>query len=490
MRARSTSGGNLLAVSPRATGACSDFAVIESADTIERAYRVRLRLKPAQERQLLRLFGARRFVWNWALRRKDEVWRADGTKLNAVSLSREFTLLKAAPETAWLADLPRQPFNQTLRDFEKAWKNFFAGRARRPRRKKFGTVNSARFTLDQRRAQVDREAGIVQMDGIGKVRFRVTEAMAGRLRSITVRRDAAGRWFGSFTADGVPAPAAGEASAAIGVDLGLKDTAVIHDGVVSRKVVAPKHLAAQLRRLRRHQRSYVRQRDAALRRQGLDPAKRIPKGTRVAVSNRMRRRKAKIGALHAKVGDLRRNHQHHLTAAVAGAAVIAIEDLNVKGMARGMGRTAFRRSVGDAGLGEIRRQLEYKAKWRGRVLIAVDRFYPSSKTCSTCGEIHAGLKLAERQWRCESCGTEHDRDINAAQNIRREGLRLLAEGTGPEGPTPRSGERDARGEGACAAGKPSPAGQPTSLNRELAYRAAKPRTTRRHRDGPALRVEG
>ena len=485
----------------------------DSTSTFERAYRVRLRLKPAQERQLLRLFGARRFVWNWALRRKAEAWRADGTKLNAVALSREFTQLKLAPETAWLAEMPREPFNQTLRDFEKAWSNFFAGRARRPRRKKFGAVLSARFTLDQRRAQVDREAGTVQLDGIGKVRFRVSEAMPGRLRSVTVSRDAAGRWFGSFTADGVPALAsridADAIVAAIGIDLGLKDAAVIIDGMTSRKVVAPKHLAAQKKRMRRYQRSYARQRDAAMVRQGLDPAKRIPKGTRIAVSNRMRRRKAQIGALHVRIGDLRRDHQHQLTsAAVAGAAVIAIEDLNVKAMGRSpekgfgcshhMGRTAFRRSVGDAGLGEIRRQLAYKATWRGHVLIAVDRFYPSSKTCSTCGGKHAGLKLADRHWRCESCGTEHDRDINAAINIRREGLRLLAEGTGPEGRplgtsvgrTRRSRGTDARGEGACAAGKTSPVGQPTSLNRELAYRAAQPRPTRQRRDGPGLRVEG
>ena len=473
----------------------SDSVVTDDPATIERAYRVRLGLKPAQERQLLRLLGARRFVWNWALRRKDEAWRADGPKLNAVALSRELTQLKATPETVWLGELPREPFNQTLRDFDKAWTNFFAGRGKRPRRKKFGTVMSARFTLDQRRALVDREAGTVQIDGIGKVRFRVTEAMDGRLRSVTVRRDAAGRWFGSFTADGVPALASSIGTdamvEAIGIDLGLKDTAVIHDGVASRKVVAPKHLAAQKKRMRRYQRSYGRQRNAAMVRQGLDPAKRIPKGTRIAVSNRMRRRKAQIGALHAKIGDLRRDHQHQLTsAAVGGAAVIAIEDLNVKAMSRSMGRKAFRRSVGDAGLGEIRRQLAYKGKWRGHVLVAVDRFYPSSKTCSTCGEIHAGLKLADRSWRCESCGTQHDRDINAAKNIRREGLRLLAEGTGPDGRTRRSRGTVARGEGASASGGTSPVGQPTSLNRELAYRAAKPRTTRLRRDGPALRVEG
>jgi len=456
---------------------------------------VRLRLKPAQERQLLRLFGARRFVWNWAIRRKEDAWRADGTKLNAVSLSREFTQLKASPKTAWLAELPREPFNQTLRDFDKAWSNFFAGRAKRPHRKRFGTVNSARFTLDQRRDLVDREGGRVQLDGIGKVRFRVSEAMPGRLRSVTVSRDPAGRWFGSFTADGVPALAsrigADAIVDAIGIDLGLKDAAVISNGETHRKVAAPKHLAAQKKRLRRYQRSYCRQRDAAMVRQGLDPAKRIPKGTRITVSNRMRRRKAQIGALHAKIGDLRRNHQHQLTSsAVAGAAVIAIEDLNVKGMARGMGRRAFRRSVGDAGLGEIRRQLAYKATWRGRVLVAVGRFYPSSKTCSACGHVHAGLMLSDRHWTCIGCGAAHDRDINAAINIRREGLRLLAEGTGPEGRTRRSRGTEARGEDTCAAGGTLPVGQPTSLNRELAYRAAQPRTTRQRRDGPALRVEG
>jgi putative transposase len=283
------------------------------------------------------------------------------------------------------------------------------------------------------------------------------------------------------------------------MDLGLKDTAAIHDGETHRKVAAPKHLAAQQKRLRRYQRSYCRQRDAAMVRQGLDPAKRIPKGTRIVASNRMRLRKAQIGALHARIGDLRRNHQHQLTsAAVAGAAVIAIEDLAVKAMARGMGRKSFRRSVSDAGLGEIRRQLAYKATWRGRVLVAVDRFYPSSKTCSACGHVHSGLTLADRHWTCTGCGAEHDRDINAAMNIRREGLRLLAEGTGPEGRplgtsvgrTRRSRGTDARGEGACVAGGTVPVGQPTSLNRELAYRAAKPRTTRQHRDGPVRRVEG
>jgi len=449
--------------------------------TIERAYRVRLRLKPKQERTLSRLLGAKRMVWNWALRRKHEAWRADGTNLTAVVLSREFTVLRKAEGTDWLTTLPREPFNQVIRDFDRAWKNFFSGRAKRPRRKKRGSVSAVRFTLDQHRHQVDRDVGVVQLDGVGKVRFRVTEPLIGRLRSVTVRRDSAGRWFAAFTADGVPQPEKVTAtSQVVGVDLGLKDSAALSTGEV---IAAPKHLHAKLKRLRRYQRSFSRQRDAAARRAGLDPSKPLPKGTRLEPSNRMKRRNRQIGRLHAQVADARSDHQHQLTAdIVASADVIAIEDLSVRGMARGMGRRAFRRAVTDAGMGEIRRQLTYKAGWHGRELVVVDRFYPSSKTCSRCSAINQALKLGGRRWSCGACGAEHHRDINAALNIAAEGLRLLT--------TPGNGGIDARGEDTCAAGSTPPAGQPTSSNRELVYRVAKLRPTRKRGMDPRRRVAG
>ncbi len=404
--------------------------------TIERAYLARLSPNRAQRRMLLRLMGAKRHVWNWALGESNAAYRETGKRKSLKELSSSLT---AKRKDSWLGELPREAFNQVLRDLERAFSNAFAKRAAFPRFKRRGTVKAIRFTLDQRRDQVDRFNGRVQIDGVGKVRFRLTEAMHGRLRSVTIGVDSAGRWFASFTADQIPAPAAAPAAVpAIGIDLGLKDAVVLSTG---EKVGAPKPLKAKLAKLRRYQRSYSRQRDHQLRLMGLDPNKPIPRGTKIPVSNRARKNQQRIGRLHAQVADQRREFQQQLTRKIVDSAqVIALEDIHVEAMAKGLSRS-FRRSVADVGMGEIRRQIEYKAAWAGRTVIRVDRFFPSSKTCGACGHVHAALKLKDRAWDCPACGMHHDRDLNAATNIEREGLRLLAEPS-----TPRSGGIHARGE--------------------------------------------
>ncbi len=459
--------------------------------TLERAYRVRLSPTPAQQRTLRRLFGARRFVWNWALQ-LDRTLRAAGERSGVTAWSAAFTALKRGSETAWLAELPREPFNQTLRDLERAKRNFFAGRAQPPRRKRFGTVDSARFTLDQRRQQVTlgERHGEVQIDGLGRVRFRRTEAMDGRLRSVTVRCDSAGRWFATFTADGVAKPAALPAQRpALGIDLGLRQTATCSDG---RVFEAAKPLTVKLARLRRHQRRQSRQLAAQMQAQGLDPTKPCPKGTRLGCSKRRQRTQRQIGRLHTQISDARRDHLHQISAAaVRRAEVLILEDLAIAPMGRSLHR-GFRRGVADAGLGELGRQLAYKAQWHGRVLVKVDRWYPSSKTCSACGHVHAALRLSDRRWACPACGTKHDRDLNAAINIEHEGLRLLAgpqaSNTAPDGGRARSARTDAQGESACAAGSTPPVGQPNSTNCELSYRAAPRRPRAGVRDGPRTKA--
>lgn len=460
---------------PRVRGVFREFfgasypdGVIEVPTTLERAYRVRLRPTRAQERMLRRLMGAKRMVWNWALAQSNAAFRETGKRMALKDLSSAFTALRKAPETAWLSELPRQPFDQVLRDLERGFANAFAKRAAFPAFKRRGTVNAVRFTLDQRREQVDRSAGRVQIDGVGRVRFRVTEPLVGRLRSVTVSLDSAGRWFASFTADGVPVPEAkAPRLAAIGIDMGLKDAVVLSTGA---RTAAPKPLKAKLAKLRRYQRSYARQRDHQMRLLGLDPAKPIPKGTRLPVSSRAKKNAARIGRLHAQVADQRREFQHQLSRQIVdSAAVIALEDLNLAAMGRSMGRRSFRRSVADVGLGELRRQIDYKAAWAGRTVVRVDRFYPSSKTCGACHHIHTGLTLSDRRWACPACGVEHDRDINAARNIEREGLRLLAE---PR--TPRSGGSHARGESTATAATPKHRTRRT-VNSSTAGSAGSPR---------------
>jgi len=468
----------------------------EAPTTISRAYRMRVYPTVAQSAVLSRLVGAARYVWNWALATRTAAWREREERVNWIALSRNFTELRRAPETAWLAELPREPFNQVLRDQERAFTNFFAKRAKYPRFKRRGGHAGVRFTFDQRRTQVQQGAGrfaTADLPGLGAVKLRQTEPLSGRLRSVSLSRDGAGRYFASITADGIAAPAAIEATLdAVGLDAGLRDLLVIAaDAGALRRVPAPKPLAAKLAKLRRYQRRQSRQIAAQMQAQGLDPAKPCPKGVRLGVSGRRRRQQRRIARLHAGISDLRRDVLHQATAQIVREAqVIGLEDLSLKAMSRGMGRRGFRRSVADAALGEMRRQIEYKSAWQNRTVVAVDRFYPSSKTCSACGSINRELHLRDTRWSC-ACGAVHDRDENAAKNIRAEALRLIA-ASSPA--TPRSGGSDARGVSSAVAAvqnNASPQHRPTK-NRELAVavlheqadrpkRATRPRKTRMER---------
>jgi putative transposase len=444
---------------------------------IERAYRMRTYPNRVQAMQLARLGGACRFVWNWALARRTEAYRADGMRLNWIALSREFTELKTQPATAWLAELPREPFQQVLRDQERAFSNFFAKRASYPRFKSRGSKVSMRFTLNQRHEQVARGDGRwakVKLPGLGRLKLRRTEALDGRLRNVTLNRNAAGHWYAMLSADRVQGPLQTEPERnAVGIDVGVGAVAVLSDG---RRFAASRELEAQQRRLRRYQRRYMRQRNAAARTHGLDPSKPLPKGTRLPVSNRARRTQRRIGKLHVRTAAIRQHGLHAIsTTVVREHAVIAVENIDLKALARSGYYRAFRRRFGSASPGELRRQIDYKAAWHGRKVVEVGAFYPSSKFCSTCGHKLAALRLAVRRWTCPACNAIHDRDHNAAKNIRAEGLRILAISTPATGEGPGS---DARG--VCDAGSHSPAG---TKNRELNSRSvrARPRKARLER---------
>src|SRR6202171_2990995 len=372
--ARRTSGGNLGAVSVAATREAYCLTM-PTAPTIARAYRMRVYPAKAQSALFSRLSGATRWFWNLALHARTTAYRHDGSRVGLTALSQKLTALRA--DTAWLGALPREPFNQVLRNQERAFANFFAQRAEYPAFKAKGHCReSLRFTIDQRRAQVMVERGspdsrwaFVNLPGLGRLKLRRTEDLAGRLRSITLSRNGAGQMFATISADRIEAPAFPAAAiSAVGIDAGLKTRLVVagDNGSITHHHPSPV-MQERLRRLDRRRRRYMRkcsrQREAAARAAGLDPTKPLPKGTRLPVSNRQRRTKRVIAKLDARVAGIRSWGQHQATTAIVRSAqVISLEDLNVAAMGKAL-RRGFRRSVYGAGMGEIRRQLTHKDQW-------------------------------------------------------------------------------------------------------------------------------
>ena len=215
-----------------------------------------------------------------------------------------------------------------------------------------------------------------------------------------VSREPDGAWYVTFAIDSEAYEPLPETSRAVGVDLGVRDFAVTSEG---QRIANPRHLQRKARNLGRHQRRLARCRNES--------------------ANRAKA-KAKIAGAHRKVRNARSDFLHRVsTRLVRDYDLIVIEDLNVSGMVR---NRHLARAISDCGWGEFRRQLEYKCQRYGRRLVVIDRWYPSSKTCSACGHLLAELSLGTRSWTCPSCGTRHDRDINAAQNILAAGQAVTA----------------------------------------------------------------
>jgi putative transposase len=362
----------------------------------------------AQGQALMRLAGARRFVWNWALQRRREYFAAHGKSIPASALSAELTGLKSKVETAWLGEADSQALQQALKDLDVAFRAFFERRARFPRFKS-RKRDAARFRIPQRVKVAD---GKVYVPKVGWVHIRQSQPVEGTIKGATFRRDACGDWYVSLVVEfempdaALPAP---DPAKVVGIDLGLKDFLVTSDG---ERIAAPKFYRKGERRLAKAQRALSRRKPG---------------------SNRRTKAKAKVAKIHRKIGNQRGDFLHKLTTRLVNDHDgIAIEDLSVKALAR----TKLGKSFADASMGEFRRQVEYKGLWNRRHLAVVGRFYPSSRLHAACGEVNDQLGLSDRTWTC-GCGAVLDRDLNAAENIRDEGLRLLA--AGQAGEVKRSG---------------------------------------------------
>ncbi|MEV0195620.1 RNA-guided endonuclease TnpB family protein [Nonomuraea sp. NPDC050691] len=365
------------------------------------AYKCRAYPTPEQAGVLNRTFGCVRAVWNRTLAWRNARYRSERTQTGFAQANAYLTAMKATDELAWLNEVSSVPLQQAIRHQQAAFTNFFAGRARHPRYKSRTGRQSAEYTRSGFRyrdgrlflAKTDAPLAFVwSWPGVDPVSIDPT--------TVTVSRDPCGRWYVSFAVD-VAAPDRLPATGAmVGVDLGVKDFAVTSDG---EKIPNPRHLAKRERNLARYQRRQARK----------------AKG-----SNNRKKAKAKVARAHRKVRASRTDFLHKTSTRLArDHEVIAIEDLAVTGMVR---NRKLAKAISDCGWGTFRRMLAYKTARHGRHLIVVDRWLPSSKTCSACGHLLAGISLGTRTWQCPSCGTRHDRDINAAKNILAAGLAVSA----------------------------------------------------------------
>jgi putative transposase len=350
-----------------------------------------------------RLAGARRFVWNWALDRRKAYYAEHGKTIPAAQLSAELTALKQQPETAWLKEADSQVLQQTLKDLDRAFRNFFGKRARFPRFKS-RKRDPLRFRIPQRVKLADSKVSVPK---VGSVRLRQSQPVDLPTKSATFRRSAAGRWYVTLTAEfempdvALPTP---DPANIVGIDLGLKDFATFSAGSDLEPIPAPKFFRAGQRKLRRAQRKLSR---------------------RKPESKRRAKAKRDVSKIHQRIANQRGDFLHKLsTDLVDSHDGICIEDLSLKGLAR----TKLAKSFTDASMGEFRRQLTYKCVWNRKHLSVIDRWFPSSKTCNHCGASNETLTLSDRHWVCGGCGSVHDRDLNAANNIWDEGLRILAVG--------------------------------------------------------------
>lgn len=367
---------------------------------VKRAFRFRFYPSPEQELILARTFGCARFAYNHMLRLRSDAWLKEQKRVGYHETSAALTLLKKQPEFVWLNEVSSVPVQQALRHLQTAFVNFFAKRARYPQFKLKDGPQSAEYTTSAFKWD-GKDLRLAKMDAPLAIRWSRTLPKGAKPTTVTVSRDASGRYFVSLLCDDAVA-AKPNVDAKVGIDLGLSHFAILSTG---EKIAAQNTFRKSETKLAKLQR-------------------RLAKKTKG--SARRKKAKLKVARLHAKIADSRRDFLHKLsTRLINENQVIAVESLSVSNMKK---NRCLSKSISDASWAEFLRQLEYKANWYGRELVGIDKWYPSSKRCSDCGYTMPKMPLNVRQWTCPECGSIHDRDVNAARNVLAAGLAVSARG--------------------------------------------------------------
>lgn len=372
------------------------------------AHRIRLDPNNVQASYLARAAGTARFAFNWGLaewERQYKAWKADSSQElpTEAALRRQLNAIKRE-QFPWMLEVTKTAPQMAIIQLGEAFRNFFAGRARYPRFRKKGVHD--RFTLTNDQFAVD--GCRIRVPKLGWMRMNEALRFTGRIMSATISR-VADRWFVSITVDTDDLSHLPEAEnqGAVGVDLGVLALATLSTGEV---IAGPKPHKALLGRLRRLSKGLSR---------------------KVKGSANRKKARAKLARLHSRIAIIRSAALHRLTTDLTRRFhTIGIENLNVRGM---LANRSLASSIADMGFFEFRRQLEYKAAMRGGQVVLAGRFLPSSKTCSDCGGKVDQLPLALRSWTCSYCGRTHDRDVNAAVNLRNLAVSSTAPACGEEG---------------------------------------------------------
>jgi len=362
-------------------------------------YRFRFCPSAPQRRILAKTFGCVRYVYNRALALRKDAYAENKTKISYNQTSAALTQWKKEPEHSFLREVSSVPLQQTLRHLQTAYNSFFAKRAAYPRFKSKRGEQSAEFTRSA--FKWDGQQLNLTLAKIGHLRIRWSRQFTSEPSTVTITKDCAGRYFATLCLDESVAPLP-ETGGEVGIDLGTERLATLSTGEI---VPNPQFLGRGLARLAKLQHTLAR------RKQG---------------SGRWHRQRLRVARWHAHVADSRSDLLAKLTTdLVRRFDLVCIEDLDIKGMMDGRHRA---RRMADVGMYAFRQMLTYKCRWYGKELQVVNRFFPSSKRCSKCHYVLQDLPLSVREWTCPNCGTFHDRDHNASQNLLSAGQAESARG--------------------------------------------------------------
>nr|RNJ64574.1 MAG: transposase [Leptolyngbya sp. IPPAS B-1204]RNJ70698.1 MAG: transposase [Leptolyngbya sp. IPPAS B-1204] len=363
---------------------------------------VKVRIYPTDEQSitLAKHFGCTRWLWNHCLSVMTETYKTTGKGISAFNMKKQIPLLKAKHE--WLKECYSQCLQQSVLNLSQAFQNFFEGRVKYPNFKSKHYRQSVQFPQN---VKVISESAIKFPGLLGTVTAKIHRPIEGTIKTVTVSRNPDGKYFASLLVDdGIEKPESSSEGKAIGIDLGLTDFAISSDGS---KFANPRHLKKHGRNLKRKQRKLSRR----------------EKGSK----NRNKAR-LKVAKVHSKIARVREDFHHKLSRKIVNEnQVIVVEDLAVKNMVKNHN---LARAISDVGWGQFCTMLKYKAEFEGKVYLEIGRFFPSSHLCSNTLLPLEEMDLSVRSFVCPHCQERHDRDINAAINIRNEGLRILASGSG------------------------------------------------------------